>query len=310
MLRKSTVAIVLVLAGCAGAPVAPEHPPRAEPAVAVAHLERPQIAFVLGAGAARGFAHAGALKVLDDAGIRADIVIGTSAGSLVGALYAGGIRGQALIDMALAVQRKQLLDFVLPHRGFIDGDRIQSYVNQSLHSRLIEQLDVPFVAVATDLKTGALVAFNRGDTGMAVRASCSVPAIFQPTAIEGREYVDGSLVSPLPVRLARSLGADIVIAINVGLHAEQSSVDNEKAIVTQTLVVMAASIAREETKLADVVLEPDLTGVRLADLSARGRAIAAGEQAARDALPEIERLIALKSAPNVGRVVAAGTAQR
>jgi NTE family protein len=183
-------------------------------------------------------------------------------------------------------------------------------VNQSLHSRLIEQLDVPFVAVATDLKTGALVAFNSGDTGMAVRASCSVPAIFKPTAIEGREYVDGSLVSPLPVRLARSLGADIVIAINVGLHAEQSPVGNEKAIVTQAFVVMASSIAREETQLADVVLEPDLTGVRLADLSARGRAIAAGEQAARDALPEIERIIELKSAPKVEGALAAGSAPR
>jgi NTE family protein len=311
MLRTATAAIALVLAGCAGTPTAPEHPPRAEPAVAAAHSERPLIAFVLGAGAARGFAHAGALKVLDDAGIRADMVIGTSAGSLVGALYAGGIRGQALIDMALAVQRKQLFDFVLPHRGFIDGERIQSYVNQSLGSRLIEQLEVPFVAVATDLRTGTLVAFNRGDTGMAVRASCSVPAIFQPTSIEGREYVDGSLVSPVPVRLARSLGADIVIAINVSPHAtDQSEVDSERAIVTQTFVVMVASIAREETKLADVVLQPDLTGVRLADLSARGRAIAAGEQAARDALPEIERLIELKSAPKVERALAAGDAPR
>jgi NTE family protein len=208
------------------------------------------------------------------------------------------------------VQRKQLFDLVLPHRGFVDGDRIQSYVNQSLHSRLIEQLEVPFVAVATDLKTGALVAFNRGDTGMAVRASCSVPAIFQPTSIEGREYVDGSLVSPLPVRLARALGADIVIAINVGLHAEQSPVDSEREIVTQAFVVMAASIAREETKAADVVLQPDLTGVRLADLSARGRAIAAGEQAARDALPEIERIIELNSAPKVEAAFAIGAARR
>ena len=311
MLRSATAAVALVLAGCAGAPVTPEHPPRAEPPVAIARTERPLIAFVLGAGAARGFAHAGALKVLDDAGIRADIVVGTSAGSLVGALYAGGIRGQALIDMALAVQRNQLFDFVFPKRGFIDGDRIQSYVNQSLHSRLIEQLEVPFVAVATDLKTGALVAFNRGDTGMAVRASCSVPAIFKPTPIEGRDYVDGTLVSPLPVRIARSLGADIVIAVDVAPHAtDQSSVDTERAILAQTFAVMAASIAREETKLADVLLQPDLTGVRLADLSARGRAIAAGEQAARDALPEIERIIALKSAPKVDSGLAPGAALR
>lgn len=295
----------LALVSCAGAPVT-EHPPRAEQLVPVARTDRPVVAFVLGAGAARGFAHAGALKVLDDAGIRADIVVGTSAGSLVGALYAGGIRGAALIDMALAVQRNELLEFVFPRRGFIDGERLQSFVNRSLKDRSIEQLDVPFVAVATDLKTGALTAFNRGDTGMAVRASCSVPAVFRPTSIDGREYVDGSLVSPVPVRIARALGADVVIAIDVSLHAsEQAEVGSTKAIVTQTLVVMTTSIAREETKLADLMLQPDLTGIHLSDLSARERAIAAGEQAARDALPEIERLIAAKGAAKARQIVSA-----
>src|SRR5262249_23067067 len=258
VLPLAAPATAVAFVGCAGAPPALEHPPRAEISSPIAHAERPVIAFVLGAGAARGFAHAGALKVLDDAGIRADIVVGTSAGSLVGALYAGGIRGDALVEKALAVQRGELLEFVFPRRGFIDGDRLQSYVARSLNGRLIEQLELPFVAVATDLKTGALTAFNRGDTGMAVRASCSVPAFFQPTSIAGREYVDGSLVSPLPVRIARALGADIVIAINVGLHAEQSSVDSERELVTQAFVVMAASIAREETKVAHVLLHPDL----------------------------------------------------
>jgi NTE family protein len=297
MLRIVTVVTALALVGCAGAPIALEHPPRAEAPVPVARADRPVVAFVLGAGAARGFAHAGALKVLDEAGIRADIVVGTSAGSLVGALYAGGIRGDALVDMALAVQRGQLLDFVFPRRGFIDGEKLQSYVNRSLRGRLIEELELPFVAVATDLETGALTAFNRGDTGRAVRASCSVPAVFQPTQIGGREYVDGSLVSPLPVRIARALGADLVIAINVSPHpTEQNGFGSTKAIVTQTFVVMASSISQEDMKLADVVLQPDLTGVRLSDLSARGRAIAAGEQAARNALPEIERLIQVKSA--------------
>ena len=298
MLRRVAAVTTLALAlfGCAGAPVTVEHPPRAEQPVPIARTDRPVVAFVLGAGAARGFAHAGALKVLDDAGIRADIVVGTSAGSLVGALYAGGIRGAALVDMALAVQRAELLEFVFPHRGFIDGERLQAFVNRALDGRRIEQLELPFVAIATDLKTGALTAFNRGDTGLAVRASCSVPAVFQPTSIEGREYVDGSLVSPLPVRTARALGADVVIAIDVSLHAtDQQEVGGTKAIVTQTFVVMESTIAREEKKLADVVLQPDLAGVRLSDLSARGRAIAAGEQAARDALPEIERLIELKT---------------
>jgi len=307
MPRLATVVAALALVGCAGAPTAFEHPPRAEAPVPVARADRPVIAFVLGAGAARGFAHAGALKVLDDAGIRADIVVGTSAGSLVGALYAGGIRGAALVEKALAVQRKELLEFVLPRRGFIDGDRLQSYVDSSLNGRLIEQLELPFVAVATELKTGALTAFNRGDTGLAVRASCSVPAFFRPASIDGREYVDGSLVSPVPVRIARALGADLVIAIDVSLQAtDQGAVDSTKAIVTQTFVVMEATIAREEKKSADVLLQPDLTGIRLSDLSARERAIAAGERAARDALPEIERLIELKTAAKARPIVSSG----
>jgi NTE family protein len=121
------LAIGLAVAGCAGPPLAPEHPPRAEPLVLIRKADRPLIAFVLGGGGARGFAHAGVLKVLDDAGIRADLVVGTSAGSLVGAFYAGGIRNNELLETALAVQREQLVDFVFPHRGFIEGNRLQTY---------------------------------------------------------------------------------------------------------------------------------------------------------------------------------------
>ena len=296
MARIATAIAALALAGCAGAPTLPEHPPRAAPLVPLARTDHPLIAFVLGSGAARGFAHVGALKALDDAGIPIDLVVGTSAGSLVGALYAGGIRGAALLDLALAVQRGQLVDLRFPRRGFLDGDRLQAFVNQSLRSRPIEQLELPFVAVATELRTGALTAFNRGDTGMAVRASCSVPAVFHPTPIDGHEYVDGSLVSPVPVRIARALGADIVIAFDVSMQPSEHEVGSTAAVLTQAFVVMAGTIAKEETKLADVVLLPDLAGISVADLSARERAIAAGEAAARAALPEIQRLIEQKSA--------------
>jgi len=307
MARIATVIVALLLVGCAGAPVVPEHPPRAEPLAPVTQADRPVIAFVLGSGAARGFAHVGALKAFDDAGIQADLVVGTSAGSVVGALYAGGIRGDALVEMARALERKQILEFVLPKRGFIDGDKLQSYVDQSLQGRLIEQLELPFVAVATELKTGTLTAFNRGDTGMAVRASCSVPAVFRPAQIEGREYVDGGSVSPVPVRVARSLGADIVIAINVSRHpSEPRDLSRTTDVITQIFIVMEDAIAKEETKLADIVVQPDLTGIRAADLSARDRAIAAGEEAARAALPEIRRLIEQKSAAKAA-ALGAGT---
>ena len=297
MIRNAAAVVALALAGCAGAPVA-EHPPLAGPLVPIARADRPVVAVVLGSGAARGFAHVGALKALDDAGIPIDLVVGTSAGSLVGALYAGGIRGAALVDMALAVQRNQLVDLVaFPKRGFIDGDKLESYINQQLGNRAIEQLALPFVAVATELRTGTLTAFTRGNTGIAVRASCSVPAVFHPTAIDGREYVDGTLVSPVPVRVARSLGADVVIAVDVSMQpTERRALGNPAALVTQAFVVMAGTIAKEETRLADVVVQPDLAGIGVTDLGARERAIAAGEQAVRSALPAIQRLIAQKTA--------------
>jgi NTE family protein len=292
-----TVVVALALVACASEPPQPEHPPRAEPLVPVAAAGRPVVAFVLGGGGARGFAHTGVLKVLDEAGIRPDFVVGTSAGSFAGALYAGGIRGDSLIEAALTLQREEIATFVFPHRGFIDGAKLQAYVNRSLKGRTIEQLDLPFVAVSTELRSGTLVAFNRGDTGMAVRASCSVPAVFQPVTIAGKEYVDGGLVSPLPVRVARALGADVVIAVDVSRQpGERKDFDHTTDIVSHSFVVMEHALAQAESALADVVVQPDLGKVRATDLAAREPAIVAGEEAARAALPEIRLVLERKRA--------------
>jgi NTE family protein len=292
MIRGAGVVLALALAGCAGLEPAPLHPPRAEALATLAAAGRPTIAFVLGGGGARGFAHAGVLKVLDDAGIRADLVVGTSAGSIFGALYAGGIRNRELVETALGVQSEQVVDYVFPNRGFIDGERLQAFVDQALRGRRIEQLDLPFVAVATDLRSGARAAFNRGDTGMAVRASCSVPAVFQPTTIEGREYVDGGLVSPVPVEVARRMGADVVIAVVVSRQpGDAGALNGTIRILNQAFVIMEHTIAGREIGLADVVIRPDLSGVLVTDLGARERAIRAGTEAAIAALPEIRRTI-------------------
>jgi len=297
MHRLISMVFALAVASCASVPPAPPaHPPRAAPLVPVVKAQGPVVAFVLGGGGARGFAHVGALKVLDQAGIRADVVVGTSVGSLVGALYAGGIRNDELVEAALVVQREQLVDFVFPNRGFIDGERLQAYVDRVLHGRLIEELDLPFVAVATELRSGNMVAFNRGDTGMAVRASCSVPVVFQPALVEGREYVDGGLRSPVPVKLARSLGADVVIAVDVSrLPGDRSDFGSSTAMLSQAFVVMEHALATEETKLADVVIRPNLAKVPATDLSARADAIREGEESARAALPQIRRLLAEKA---------------
>jgi NTE family protein len=297
MTRPIALALALTLSACASLPPPPEHPPRAAPLVAMTKAGGAVVAFVLGGGGPRGFAHIGALKALDEAGIRADVIVGTSAGSVVAALYAGGIRDGRLVETAHAVQREQVVDFVFPNRGFIEGERLQQYVNRVLRGRLIEELELPFVAVATDLRTGELVAFNRGDTGLAVRASCSVPAIFQPTLIEGREYVDGGLASPVPVKVARSLGASVVIAIDVSRQpAEQRDLGSSAALLSQTIVIMEHGLAREEVKLADVVIRPDLSKVPATDLAARGEAIRAGEEATRAALPQVRQALAATAA--------------
>ncbi len=185
------------LAGCGLLPRAPEPVPKPE-----VRLVPPKIALALGGGAARGFAHIGVIKALEANGIVPDMVVGTSAGSLVGALYAGGYGGFDLQRVALHMDDSIIADWSLPDRGFIKGEAVQNFVNQAVQNRSLEKLNKPFGVVVTDLQSGAMVVFRTGNTGMAVRASSSVPGVFQPFAINGREFVDGGLVSPVPVRAA------------------------------------------------------------------------------------------------------------
>jgi len=286
-----------VVAGCASVEPVPQYPPRAVPVGPLSAAHRPTIAFALGGGAVRGFAHAGVLKVLDDAGIRADLVVGTSVGAIFGALYAGGLRNDELLRAARDVQRDQLIDFVFPNRGFIDGVRLQAFINARLGGRRLEQLGTPFAAVATELRTGEAVVFNRGDTGLAVRASCSLPAVFRPAVIDGREYVDGGLTHPVPVSVARSAGADVVIGVVVSRQpSDTGDLGSTRELLNQTIVVMQHSIEEMELPGADVVIRPDVSQVSVSDFDARERAIQAGEAAARAALPAIRRAIEAKRA--------------
>ena len=285
------------LGGCAIMPleIPPARHSTAAPLVPIQRTDHPVVVIALSGGAARGFAHAGVLRVLDEAGIRPDAVVGTSAGSVVGALYAGGIRGDALVEAALELQREQVIEFTYPNRGFVNGQRLQEYVDQRLGDRPIERLGLPFVAVATDLRTGRFVAFNRGDTGTAVRASSSIPAVFQPLAMDGREYVDGGLVSPVPVRLARALGADIVIAVDVtNQPTAAKQLDSTGALVSQSIIIMEHNLADNELKDADVVIRPDLNEAPSTNFDLRAEVIAAGERAARAELPRIHELIEAK----------------
>ena len=288
--------VVAVLGGCQTAP-GPVVATPAPPAVATAKAPSrpPRIGLALGGGAARGFAHIGVIQVLEEAGVTPDLVVGTSAGSLVAALYASGKGGQALGAMALTMDESAITDWSFPGRGLIRGEALARYVREHTGGRLIEQMVRPLGIVATDLDSGAPVLFQRGDTGAAVRASSSVPAVFQPVPIGGREYVDGGLVSPVPVRFARQMGAELVLAVDISSPPEGAPTGDPIRMLLQTFSIMSRSINHFELKEADVVLRPALAGVASSDFSSRGRAIRAGRDAALQLLPELKAKIAALS---------------
>jgi NTE family protein len=251
------------------------------------------VGLALGGGAARGFAHIGVIQVLEEAGVRPDLVVGTSAGSLVAALYATGRSGAELAQLALAMDEGAITDWSFPGRGLIRGDALARFVREHTGGRTIEQMQLPLGIVATDLDTGEPILFQRGDTGLAVRASSAVPAVFQPVRIGSREYVDGGLVSPVPVRFARQMGAELVIAVDISTPPDGAATSDVFRLLLQTFSIMGKSINRFELREADVVLRPDLRGVGSAAFAERSRALAAGREAARAALPALrERLAA------------------
>lgn len=289
LLATLLTAILCFLTGCAG-PAPGRGDTAAAASVAEAPAPRPpRIGLALGGGAARGFAHVGVIAVLEEAGLKPSVLVGTSAGSLVAALYASGKTSAQLQQTALNMEEVAITDWMLPifGRGMFRGEALSRYVNDLVAGRLIENMAIPLGIVATDLNSGQAVLFQRGDTGMAVRASSAVPAVFVPVKINGREYVDGGLVSPVPVRFARQMGAELVIAVDISSPPEGNPAEGTLQILLQTFAIMGKSINRYELKDADLVVQPSQVGLKSADFSARQRAIDAGRTAMLAALPEL-----------------------
>jgi NTE family protein len=285
-----------LLGGCASRPASPPAP--AEPPVVVAKRP-PKIGLALGGGAARGFAHVGVIQVLEEAGLKPQLVVGTSAGSLVAALYASGRSGSQLQQVALEMEEAAFADWTLPifSRGMLRGEALARYVNGEVGGKLLEAMPLPLGIVATDLNSGQGVLFQRGDTGTAVRASSAVPALFLPVRISGHDYVDGGLVSPVPVRFARQMGAELVIAVDISSAPEGNPAGDPLQILLQTFAIMGKSINTFELREADVVVRPALAGVGSADFTSRKRAIEAGRAAMLRLLPQLKAAIAAKSVP-------------
>lgn len=275
------ICCTLIISACVTTP-----PPRATP-------ERPaKIALVLGAGASKGFAHVGVLKILENNKVPIQMIVGTSVGSFVGSLYAYGYDAYALQKISISMERSDVGELTIPDNGFLKGERLRDYINTKVHNSPIQKLKIPFYAVATDIKTGKSVVFNTGNTGMAVQASCSIPGVFQPARFSGATYVDGGVVKPLAVDVARTFGADIVIAVDISSGIDSIVPTSTTETIMKSIQIMYNNMSQTPISQADVVIKPNVSFVGSADFSHRNEAIMEGEKAALAAMPTINALLA------------------
>ena len=297
-LAGALLPVVLLLAACGGKQTRPEPPAVTVPAPVPAKpvpkpvpLPKIRIGLALGGGAAKGFAHIGVIKMLEANGIKAEFVAGTSAGSVVGAMYAAGMDPYRMQQRALVLDESSIRDISLFSGGLIKGVKLQDYVNDMVNNKPIEALRLPFAVVATQLETGQRTVFQRGNTGQAVRASSSVPGVFEPVKIGKFNYVDGGIVSPVPVDAARQLGADLVIAVDISSKATGKAPADLLGIVNRSIMIMGQKLGEQELARADVVIRPRVNAIGPAEFAQRNQAIMEGERAAQAALPQIRARI-------------------
>jgi NTE family protein len=251
-----------------------------------------KIALVLGAGSSKGFAHIGVLKILETNNVPIHMIIGTSVGSAVGSLYAYGYTAFQLQKLSFSIEKGDIVDLIIPDNGFIRGEKLEEFINKTLNHTPMEKLKIPFYAVAADVQSGQEIVFGRGNTGQAVRASCSIPGVFRPVRIGDRMYVDGGVVSPVAVDAAKKLGADVVIAVDISKESDRSKPESTIDTIFQSLNIMYSKLASIQINQADVVIRPKVGYISSSDFSKRHEAILEGEKATIEALPQIRGILA------------------
>ena len=251
----------------------------------------PVIAIALGGGGAKGFAHIGVLKVLESHGIKPKIITGTSAGSFVGSIYASGKTPYQMQQIAQQLKESDLRDLTLNSQGIVLGQKLQDFVNRNVGNKPIEQFPIRFAAVATRLDNGKKAVFIKGNVGQAVRASCSIPNVFVPATIGKTKYVDGGLVSPIPVQTARDLGADIVIAVDISARPSGSQSVSMWGLLDQTINIMGQQSINFELSQANIVIQPQVGHLGTLDLKSSNQAILEGEKAAQAKVTTIQTAI-------------------
>ena len=291
-IRLLTILIILMLAftSCTVKEIQ-QPPPVVQPPVQP--TPRPaKIALVLGAGSSKGFAHIGVLKILESNKIPIHMIVGTSVGSAVGSLYAYGYDAFKLQKLSFSIEKEDIIDpLYIPNNGFIKGEKLEEFINKSVKNTPMEKLKIPFYAVATDLEKGQEMVFGKGNTGTAVRASCSIPGIFRPVKISDKLYVDGGVISPVAVEAAKRLGADVVIAVDISSGVERTQPEGTIETILQAINIMYSKLGSIQASQADVVIRPKVSHIGSADFSKKHEAILEGEKAAIEALPQIMNII-------------------
>ena len=291
--RWAPALAALLLSGCAATePMQPDLHPRALPDVQRSDSvsgKSPVIALALGGGGLRGFAHVGALQALEETGMRPHIVVGTSAGSVVGAAYASGLSVEQIRQAALAVKVSSLLDFTWQAGGFIKGDKLSAWVNTVVGDARIETFPIRFAAVATDLQSAQPVLLEHGAAGRVIQASSAVPGVQVPVAYAAGHLIDGGITSLVPVKFARAMGADVVIAVDIYCQGRQATALNVPAVLGKVMQAQSCLIAAPEMAEADVLVAPAVDMPGMSDRASQVQAIEAGYQATKTALEQWRR---------------------
>jgi len=277
------LACLILLASCQSVPV-------------VQALKEPKVALVLSGGSARGFAHVGVIRVLEQEKIPIHMIVGTSVGSLIGGLYAANPDSFQLEWAAFKIDKNDIMDVSLVYSklGPVQGARLENFVEQNGKVKRIEDTKIPFFPVATDLNTGETVTLEKGPLAKAIRASSSIPGIFVPVTFGNRTLVDGGVTNNLACDIARQKGADVVIAVNLQRDVKNNDIASLIDVIGQSINIMVHEATKAKTKFADVVIEPDTRGVSLFDFSQKKPLMEEGMKATRIALPAIRQAIVSK----------------
>ena len=295
-MHPARVALIWSLAASAACKSIPAPVQPLPPVVAPQPPPRPKVALVLGGGAARGFAHVGVIRALELEKLPIDLIVGTSVGSLIGAIYAADLDSFDLEWTAFKLEKDDLFDYgvlsAVLGMGLARGDKLEEFVKNRVKVANIEDLKIPFAAVATDLNWGTEVVIDRGSVSRAVRASSAIPGVFPPVQHLGKILVDGGVVDNIPISVARAKGADIVVAVDISENVGNTHITNLVDVVIQATNIMFALNVEHSKKDADVLVSPKVGDVAMLDFTQKKRCMQAGIEAARRAAPAIREAIA------------------